>query len=329
GSSPWKWRCDSTNPDDPKCLKELEGTDASETSLERCKLTCGPSGALWPRPREVTLSNSVSYFLPANIALFISASPDISSLLNQAFALALESIDMYNPNYVPGEDYWTGPWDSDVEDHKLIVEVSVQSLEEFLTLDTNEMYTLAVNGNYTHTVVQITAQTFFGARHGMETFTQLIDFEEETNSLQVVNSVYITDSPTYSYRGLTIDTSRNFIPVEDLKRTLNAMSYSKLNTLHWHITDSHSFPLNLDNLPNMAYYGAYSSSQTYSSSDVKDLILYARLRGIRILPEIDAPAQVGNGWQWGEAEGLGSLVVCFNKVSYHIKRVFICGFYVK
>ena len=93
------------------------------------------------------------------------------------------------------------------------------------------------------------------------------------------------------------------------------MAANKLNTLHWHITDSHSFPLYLNTLPNMMYYGAYSSRQVYFLDDVRDVIHYARVRGIRVLPEFDAPAHVGNGWQWGEMQGLGKLAVCVNRVS--------------
>ena len=64
----------------------------------------------------------------------------------------------------------------------------------------------------------------------------------------------------------------------------------------------------------MAAYGAYSQEQTYSAADVRDIVQYARIRGIRVLPEIDAPAHVGHGWQWGEEAGLGKLVVCLDKV---------------
>ena len=60
-------------------------------------------------------------------------------------------------------------------------------------------------------------------------------------------------------------------------------------------------------------FGAYSSRQVYSPSDVVYLLEYARLRGVRVILEIDAPAHAGNGWQWGEAAGLGQLAVCVNK----------------
>jgi hexosaminidase len=62
----------------------------------------------------------------------------------------------------------------------------------------------------------------------------------------------------------------------------------------------------------MSKYGAYSGSEIYSPKDVRDLVLYARLRGVKVVPELDAPAHAGNGWQWGSSEGLGELSLCVN-----------------
>lgn len=162
----------------------------------------------------------------------------------------------------------------------------------------------------------IVAATFFGARHALETLQQLINYEEAADSLQVLNFAEIRDEPAFPYRGLLLDTSRNFYSVESIKRTLDAMAVNKLNTFHWHITDSSSFPVALQSLPNMAYYGAYSSRKVYQPEDIRDVIDYALIRGIRVLPEMDAPAHVGNGWQWGPKEGLGDLAVCVNKAPW-------------
>ena len=71
------------------------------------------------------------------------------------------------------------------------------------------------------------------------------------------------------------------------------MSYNKLNVFHWHITDTHSFPLHLKSVPELARYGAYSPEKTYSAKDVADLVNYARVRGVKVMPEFDAPAHGG------------------------------------
>lgn len=131
----------------------------------------------------------------------------------------------------------------------------------------------------------------------------------------MVSRSAITDAPVFRYRGLMVDTARNFLSVRALERTLDGMAATKLNTLHLHLTDSHAFPLQLPGLPNMAYYGAYSPRSLYTPEDLRHLQQYARVRGVRLVPEIDAPARAGNGWQLGEREGMGDLALCVNEVS--------------
>jgi len=64
-------------------------------------------------------------------------------------------------------------------------------------------------------------------------------------------------------------------PVHDLIRTLDAMSWVKLNTFHWHITDSESFPLEVSQFPALARNGAYSLQEVYTESDVQYIVSYA------------------------------------------------------
>ena len=133
-------------------------------------------------------------------------------------------------------------------------------------------------------------------------------------AFQMVSTAAIVDEPAYPYRGLLLDSARSFFTVESIKRTLDGMAANKLNTLHWHITDSQSFPLQLQSLPKMSHYGAFSPTEVYTAGDVRDIVAYARVRGVRVVPELDAPGHVGNGWQWGPQEDLGELLTCFNKV---------------
>lgn len=54
-----------------------------------------------------------------------------------------------------------------------------------------------------------------------------------------------------------IDTARHYLPVHLIYETIDAMMYNKMNVLHWHITDDDSFPLVLNNHPELAKYGAF------------------------------------------------------------------------
>lgn len=63
--------------------------------------------------------------------------------------------------------------------------------------------------------------------------------------------------------------------MNDIKRTLDAMSMAKLNVFHWHVVDSQSFPLEIPGFPELAQKGAYSSHEIYDTADVQEIVQYA------------------------------------------------------
>ena len=102
----------------------------------------------------------------------------------------------------------------------------------------------------------VNAFTYPGAARGLETLIQLITHDDVTGSLIVPSAVGITDRPAYPYRGVLLDTARTFFSVEALKRLIDSLAASKMNTFHWHITDSHSIPFELKSHPQLTQYGA-------------------------------------------------------------------------
>lgn len=118
---------------------------------------------------------------------------------------------------------------------------------------------------------------YLGVRHAIETLLQLIVFDEISQSFLIPSGTYITDLPAYKHRGILLDTARSFYPVKTIKRTLDAMAYNKLNSFHWHITDSQSFAFASKTHPKMTDYGAYSSSQVRNS-----IIIYIYFNGTKI-----------------------------------------------
>ncbi|KAJ7505824.1 N-acetylhexosaminidase [Mycena galericulata] len=149
-----------------------------------------------------------------------------------------------------------------------------------------EGYTLTVPADGSGAVLK--ANSTLGLFRGLATFGQLwFDWQGTTYSLTA--PIQISDAPAYPYRGFMLDTARNFFPVADIKRTIDAMSWVKLNTLHWHVVDSQSFPLEIPGYTVLAEKGAYSATSVYSASDVKDIVTYAAARGIDVIPEIDTP----------------------------------------
>ena len=86
-----------------------------------------------------------------------------------------------------------------------------------------------------------------------------------------------------------LDTARNYFPVADILRTLDAMSWVKINTFHWHVVDSQSFPLEVPGFANITTLGAYSATDVYTAADVQNIVTYAAARGIDVIAEIDTP----------------------------------------
>ncbi|KAI0076763.1 N-acetylhexosaminidase [Panus rudis PR-1116 ss-1] len=150
----------------------------------------------------------------------------------------------------------------------------------------DEAYTLTLPDD--GSAATISANSTLGLLRGLTTFTQLW-YESDGTTYALDVPIQIQDSPAYPYRGLMLDTARNYFPVDDIKRTLDAMSLVKINQFHWHIVDSQSFPLQVPGFLELAQKGAYSSSQVYTPKDVQDVVSYAGARGIDVLVEIDTP----------------------------------------
>lgn len=78
--------------------------------------------------------------------------------------------------------------------------------------------------------------------------------------------------------------------------TLIALSWNKLNVFHWHMLDSTSFPYVSKKYPELAAKGAYSPRHVYTAKDIKHIVQYAKERGVRVIPEMEAP---GHSTAWG------------------------------
>lgn len=97
----------------------------------------------------------------------------------------------------------------------------------------------------------------------------------------------ITDAPRFKHRGILVDSSRNFQPLTNLRLLIDAMSATKMNVLHWHISDSQSFPLEVNFSPNITQ--TYDEEMVYTQQQAREFVDYAWSRGIRVMPEFDMP----------------------------------------
>lgn len=176
-------------------------------------------------------------------------------------------------------------------------DVNVTSDVQVKTLTTDESYELHVRAPR----LFVRAATVFGALYALETFSQLV------RSDLSIDGTVITDKPRFAYRGTMIDTSRHFYPVTSIKMHIDAMAYAKMNVLHWHIVDEISFPYESVVLPQMSLDGAFSPKHVYSIAAIREIVEYAMLRGVRVIPEFDTPGHVSRGWG-----SLGVLTQCYD-----------------
>lgn len=153
-------------------------------------------------------------------------------------------------------------------------------------IDEDESYELTV----TDSSANLSAPTPLGVLHGLQTFLQLVQI---TPSGFAVPAVTIKDAPRFSWRGLMIDVSRHFIPVDVIKRNLDGMAAVKMNVFHWHLSDDQGFRVESKKFPKLT--GEGSDGLYYTQDDIRDIIAYAHERGIRVVPEFDMP---GHSRSW-------------------------------
>ncbi len=147
----------------------------------------------------------------------------------------------------------------------LLVKISITYKTLSLNLRTDESYTLSISTRVQQdlprdeVLVFVKAKTFYGARHALETLAQMITYDPIENCYRVPFVASVEDSPAFPYRGILIDTGRNYFSVDSIKRVIDGMSYNKLNVLHWHMNEQQSFPFVSERVPELTQYGAYSS----------------------------------------------------------------------
>src|SRR5690349_4379649 len=152
--------------------------------------------------------------------------------------------------------------------------------KEIQEVGEDESYVLEVSSSG----AKLTAPTPLGTMHGLQTFLRLVDVSTDGFAAPAVT---IQDNPRFPSRGLMIDCSRHFIPLEVIRRNLDGMEAVKMNVLHWHLTDNQGFRVESKKFPKLHEMG--SDGLYYTQDEVGDLIAYARDRGIRVVPEFEMP----------------------------------------
>lgn len=200
---------------------------------------------LWPKPQVVDDAATVFALDAANFKF--SSAHDANGTLQRAFQ-RYEAIIRYPPLVPPAAALRVGSVVSSIVSG---AQITVHDPAVPLTLHVDESYALTVASP----TCTITANTVWGALRALETLAQLTFAVAEADpghncpgcfvarrgsgasSMAYIHGATIKDVPRFSHRGIMIDTARHFLPLPTILEMLDAMSYSKLSVLHWHLVD--------------------------------------------------------------------------------------------
>ena len=252
----------------------LAATTALGAALYSMALTAQTQLHLMPQPAQVSIE-SESLTLDSTFAVEVPGKT--SMRLTAAIDRAVRRMEMETGLRHAGPGV--------AEKTRLVVRAE-HSASPVQTLDEDESYYLHV----TAAAAEIDAATELGAMHGLETLIQLV---QPGSSGYFIPVVSIHDAPRFRWRGLMIDCGRHFEPVAVIKRNLDGMAAVKLNVFHWHLTEDQGFRIESRVFPMLT--GKGSDGDFYTQQDAKEIVAYARARGIRVVPEFEMP---GHSTAW-------------------------------
>jgi hexosaminidase len=162
--------------------------------------------------------------------------------------------------------------------------------------------------------VVIRAPAEAGVFYGVQTFLQMLPpevFAKQAPSgvKWEVPSVQIKDWPRFQWRGMLLDVSRHFLTKQEVEQILDALAIHKINVLHWHLVDDDGWRIEIKKYPRLTEVGAWRKSigfgfdpkdsaaygpdgrygGYYTQADIREVVRYAAVRHITIVPEIEMP----------------------------------------
>jgi hexosaminidase len=183
------------------------------------------------------------------------------------------------------------------------VRIETRATPGAITIDTSlvssnaESYELDVTAQ----AVAIRGATSSGALWGVQTLRQLLppDFEDvkgERRSAWSIPGVTIRDAPRFPWRGTLVDAGRHFFPVEAIRKHIDVLSRYRMNVFHWHLTEDQGWRIEIRRYPRLTSVGAWRTESDgsryggfYTQGEIRDVVEYARLRGVTVVPEIEMP----------------------------------------
>lgn len=156
--------------------------------------------------------------------------------------------------------------------------------------------------------ISITGGGYGGVFYGVTTLLQLMPQQVYTHSVTYpvdVPMCVISDRPRYDYRGFMLDVCRTWMTKESVMEYIDLLAYHKINTLRLHLTDDEAWRIEIESHPELAAEGGFRGGDAkiwprygkwderwggyYTKGDMCEIIEYARVRNMEVIPEIDLP----------------------------------------
>ena len=186
----------------------------------------------------------------------------------------------------------------------ILLSIVVPNKKKVVVEPNEEAYTLTVTAKG----VAISGQTAAAVFRGVQTLRKSLPIVKESGGQIALPAVVIQDEPRFAYRGMHLDCSRHFFPVEFVKRFIDLIALHGMNKFHWHITDDQGWRFESKKYPKLTSIGGWRSGTVvgrnsgiddgirhggfYTQEECRDIVRYAADRHITIIPEIDMPGHM-------------------------------------
>ena len=231
------------------------------TILFSCQKTeikvLGEQTSIVPIPKTINIDPDKRGLILSNSILFFTSTPEINTLLN-VFEKDIESISSMDIKFKE-----TTKIEAD-----LVFEID-KNLED-------EEYSIQIGNN-----IIVNGGSYNALAMAKSSLIQLLKLEKNKLIFPILE---IKDKPDSEYRGLLIDLARMWHDVSTLKDIIDLASFYKIKYLQLHLSDDQSFTFPSEKFPKLA-----TPDRPYSKKDFRDLVKYAKDRGIIIIPEMDIP----------------------------------------
>ena len=146
-----------------------------------------------------------------------------------------------------------------------------------------------------------------GLFYGIQTLRKSIPATNDKGNV-VFKGVIIEDYPRFPYRGMMLDVSRHFFPVDFVKRYIDMLALHNINKFHLHLTEDQGWRIEIKSYPKLTEIGSRRKETIkgfitgeydgtphggyYTQEELKDIVKYAQERYIEVIPEVDLPGHM-------------------------------------